>query len=294
MIGVNSLSTYRRIVSAWVLVGVDTVCRFLCSQLVVCLANVQLGTHGGGPRSLFWTTLIECVSFHFVRDLFTCRCHFFSSFHAQLKFVVGESSAASGTCTMVRGAKPEKRGVLSKKGGMATVGDMVSAHRPLSTSTVFSFVDSLWLQLMLRPLLASNGLLTLFVDWWLVERAYVLVDASVAICGYFSGPHTYCCTAAIPTPRASTYIALANFLIHGDAILRDRKTHCESFDKPTRMYMLAHTTPNLFFSARRAAMTLTAGSSQNLLGSPPPLTPTFSFHVMLVRPFDTMPSTYMA
>ncbi|CAB1117618.1 unnamed protein product [Ectocarpus sp. CCAP 1310/34] len=42
----------------------------------------------------------------------------------QLKFVVDESSATSGTCTMVRGPKPEKRGVFSKKGGMTTVGDV--------------------------------------------------------------------------------------------------------------------------------------------------------------------------
>ncbi|CAM9807662.1 unnamed protein product [Ectocarpus fasciculatus] len=52
--------------------------------------------------------------------------------HQQLNFVVGESSAASGTCTMVRGPKPEKRGVFSKKGGMATVGDMNSASGRLS------------------------------------------------------------------------------------------------------------------------------------------------------------------
>ncbi|CAM9734442.1 unnamed protein product [Ectocarpus sp. 12 AP-2014] len=50
----------------------------------------------------------------------------------QLKFVVDESSAASGTCAMVRGPKPEKRGVFSKKGGMAIVGDRNSASGRLS------------------------------------------------------------------------------------------------------------------------------------------------------------------
>lgn len=68
------------------------------------------------------------------------------SFHAQLKFVVDESSAASGTAVRVPwfGAPSPRGGACSRRreGGMATVGDMVSARRPLATSTasVLSFV----------------------------------------------------------------------------------------------------------------------------------------------------------